>query len=252
MSAAPVPGIVAHRGHSLAYPENTLAAVRAAIDAGVRHVEIDVQLSADRVPVLFHDRRLERLCGVGRHVHELTARELQSLRVADRARLGDCGPAEPIATLAGFVDVLAGHPDVTAFVEIKRGAIGAHDVDAVYTAVWETIRAQRRQCVLISFSLEFLAHARARQPDLPIAVVVDRWQELESPEARALRAEYVFCDLQGLPPSGALVAPHEATLVVYEVADPELARALAARGVHYVETFACAEMQRALQPAAGV
>lgn len=249
MSAAPVPGIVAHRGHSLEYPENTLAAVRAAIDAGVRHVEIDVQLSADRVPVLFHDRRLERLCGVGGCVHELTARELQSLRVADRARLGEASPVEPIATLAGFVDVLARHPAVTAFIEIKRGAIDAHDVDAVYTAVWETIRARRRQCVLISFSVEFLAHARARQPDLPIALVVDRWQELEHPAARALRAEYVFCDLQGLPPSGALVAPHQATLVVYEVADPDLARALAARGVHYVETFACAGMKRALQPA---
>jgi len=252
MSAAPVPGIVAHRGHSLEYPENTLAAVRAAIDAGIRHIEIDVQMSADRVPVLFHDRRLERLCGVGGSVHELTVRELASLRVVDRARLGERGTAEPIATLAELVDVLARHPDVTAFLEIKRGAIDAYDVDAVYTAVWEAIREQRRQCVLISFSLDFLAHARARRPDQPIALVVDRWQELERPAARALRAEYVFCDLEGLPPSGALVAPHEATLVVYEVADPDVARALAARGVHYVETFACAEMRRALRPAPGV
>ncbi|MCG3200865.1 MAG: Glycerophosphodiester phosphodiesterase, cytoplasmic [Gammaproteobacteria bacterium] len=252
MSAAPVPGIVAHRGHSLKYPENTLAAVCAAIDSGVHHVEVDVQLTADRVPVLFHDRRLERLCGVGRHVHELTMRQLRSLRVSDRERHGDHGPAEPIATLAGFLGVLARHPGVTAFIEVKRDAIDAYDVDAVYTAVWKAIRAQRRQCVLISFSLEFLAHARARQPDMPIALVVDRWQELGQPAAQALRAEYVFCDLHGLPPGGALIAPHEATLVVYEVADPELARGLAARGVHYVETFACAEMRQALRPAADV
>lgn len=252
MSAATVPGIVAHRGHSLKYPENTLAAVRAAIESGVHHVEIDVQLSADRVPVLFHDRRLERLCGVRRHVHELTARELQSLRVRDRERPGERGPAEPIATLAGFVDVLARHPEVTAFIEVKRGAIDLYGTDAVYSAVWERIRTQRRQCVVISFAREFLAHARARQPDLPIALVVDRWQELDHPAAQALRAEYVFCDLQGLPPGGALVAPHEATLVVYEVDDPELARALAVRGVHYVETFACAEMKRALQSAPGL
>jgi glycerophosphoryl diester phosphodiesterase len=246
MSAAPVPGIVAHRGHTLRFPENTLAAVRGAIEAGVHHIEIDVQLSADRVPVLFHDRRLDRLCGASGYVHDMTLRELQALRVTDRARFGDRYATEPIATLAGFAEVVARHPAVTAFVEVKRGAIDAHDVDAVFTAVWEAVEAIRGQCVLISFSLEFLAHVRARQPDAPIAVVVDRWQQLDDPAVHALGAEYVFCDLQGLPAHGPLVAPHDATLVVYEVADPEVARELAARGAHFVETFACAEMRQSL------
>ncbi|MGF1546037.1 MAG: glycerophosphodiester phosphodiesterase family protein, partial [Thiotrichales bacterium] len=56
--------LVAHRGYALRYPENTLPAIEAALAAGARYVEIDVQLSADQVPVLFHDRSLMRMCEV--------------------------------------------------------------------------------------------------------------------------------------------------------------------------------------------
>ena len=53
-----IPELVAHRGYALHYPENTLIGIEAAIRAGARYVEVDVQLSADKVPVLFHDRTL--------------------------------------------------------------------------------------------------------------------------------------------------------------------------------------------------
>ncbi|MEK7733824.1 MAG: glycerophosphodiester phosphodiesterase family protein [Pseudomonadota bacterium] len=64
------PELVAHRGYTLLYPENTLSAVRGAIEAGGRYVEVDIQLSRDEVPVLFHDHTLKRLCGVDGAVHE--------------------------------------------------------------------------------------------------------------------------------------------------------------------------------------
>jgi len=59
-----LPELIAHRGYASRYPENTLPAIEAALKAGARHVEIDVQTSADHIPVLFHDATLERLCGV--------------------------------------------------------------------------------------------------------------------------------------------------------------------------------------------
>ena len=73
-----LPELVAHRGYTLHYPENTLVGLEAAIKAGARYLEVDVQLSADKVPVLFHDRNLQRLCGVGGQVHEFPQQRLRA------------------------------------------------------------------------------------------------------------------------------------------------------------------------------
>ncbi len=59
------PRLIAHRGLSARAPENTLAAVRAAHEAGCRWVELDVQLLGDGTPVIWHDRDINR-CSNGR------------------------------------------------------------------------------------------------------------------------------------------------------------------------------------------
>ncbi|MEF2800259.1 MAG: glycerophosphodiester phosphodiesterase family protein [Acutalibacter sp.] len=72
------PVVIGHRG-CIYETENTLAAVRAAGDYGAQYAEIDVQLSADGVPVVLHDGNLWRLAGENRSVADLTAEELTSL-----------------------------------------------------------------------------------------------------------------------------------------------------------------------------
>ena len=62
---------------------------------------------------------------------------------------------------------------------------------------------------------------------------------------RRLKPEYLFCDQEGLPARGSLRLP-SARVVIYEVADPFLARSLAARGAWAVETFAIKEMLQSL------
>ncbi|HEY9197768.1 MAG TPA: glycerophosphodiester phosphodiesterase family protein, partial [Gammaproteobacteria bacterium] len=49
------PILIAHRGYAARHPENTLSALQAAVAAGARWLEFDVQLSADHEPVLLHD-----------------------------------------------------------------------------------------------------------------------------------------------------------------------------------------------------
>src|SRR5207302_812759 len=72
----------AHRGlHSDGCPENSLPAFDAAIHAGFG-IELDVRLSADGAPVVFHDADLGRLCGVDARVSQLPVRELCRTRVA--------------------------------------------------------------------------------------------------------------------------------------------------------------------------
>ena len=54
------PWVVAHRGYSGRYPENSASAFDAAIGIGAEMVELDVCLTKDRIPVVIHDQTLER------------------------------------------------------------------------------------------------------------------------------------------------------------------------------------------------
>ena len=75
-----LPELVAHRGNAADFPENTLPALRSALDAGIPWVEIDVHLSADGVPFVIHDVRLDRT------TRSATVRALQSTRLVATAR----------------------------------------------------------------------------------------------------------------------------------------------------------------------
>lgn len=73
----------AHRGlkdNSGDTPENSLKAFRLAVENGYG-IELDVQLSRDKVPMVFHDRTLERVCGIDKPFKDLTSIELKELRL---------------------------------------------------------------------------------------------------------------------------------------------------------------------------
>ena len=79
---------LAHRGDARHAPENTLAAIGAALAiAGCDGVEFDVRLSADGVPVLLHDETLARVQGRPERVDELSARTLEDLGVPSLAEV---------------------------------------------------------------------------------------------------------------------------------------------------------------------
>jgi len=239
------PELVAHRGYARRYPENTLAAIEAAIVAGARYVECDVQLSRDGFPVLMHDRNLQRMCGVSAAVHELSLADLRALSCGEKGKFGEKFASEGIASLAGLMQLLRKHPHVRAFVEIKRVSIEQFGRERILERVLPALDAAIHQCALISFSLEFLSAARAAHP-IPLGAVFDTWSEREQKTVHELDPEYVFCDVDGLPKTGRL-EHGRAKIAIYEVADARIARELAARGVHMVETFEIAEMIAALK-----
>jgi glycerophosphoryl diester phosphodiesterase len=73
--------ITAHRGSSRRAPENTLSAVRAAIEDGADYAEIDVQETADGVVVVLHDSDLMRMTGVNQKIWEIEFAALRKLDV---------------------------------------------------------------------------------------------------------------------------------------------------------------------------
>ncbi len=73
------PWIIAHRGYRARYPENTMIAFQAALDAGVPMIELDVTLSKDRKLVVIHDAMLERTTNGHGPVNDLTLKQLKHL-----------------------------------------------------------------------------------------------------------------------------------------------------------------------------
>ena len=237
---------IAHRGYTAHYPENTEVALSAAVKAGARFVEIDVQLTADGVPVLFHDRSLERLCGRSGAIHQLTREQLDDLKVSDRKRFGYRFAQNSIMTLQQFCAWLSQRPQVTAFVEIKRVSLQQFGHEAIINAVMPLLLPLHKQVAIISYDLEVLNLIRQRD-GFALGAVFDTWKEYRQAQLHAIKPEYIFCDWQGLPRLGKVSNPW-GRVAVYECTDLLLAEKLVRRGVDLIETFAIGEMLRGEQP----
>ncbi|HQS65724.1 MAG TPA: glycerophosphodiester phosphodiesterase [Sulfuricurvum sp.] len=74
--------IIAHRGFSALFPENTLLAFDEAIKAGAWMIETDIRLSADNVPMIFHDSSLKRVCGRSEGVEALPYEVLRHIDIS--------------------------------------------------------------------------------------------------------------------------------------------------------------------------
>lgn len=123
--AAGLPALLAHRGGALEAPENTLASIAHAVACGADGIEIDVRLTADRVPVVFHDPDLARLAGDPRRISELTWRELRAVRISPPVTAPTC---HAIPTLARAL--AAARPLARVNLELKPDAIGAGELAA--------------------------------------------------------------------------------------------------------------------------
>jgi len=103
----------AHRGlyeKDQTVPENSLAAFRAAAEAGYG-VELDVQLTRDKQIVVFHDDTLLRACGVDARVDAYSFEELQQMRLF--------GTEHTIPLFSEVLDTIAGR--IPMIVELKTG-----------------------------------------------------------------------------------------------------------------------------------
>ena len=70
---------IAHRGLSDKTPENTLYAFDSALEVGMNHLEFDVQLTSDNIPVVIHDETIDRTTGQKGHVKQMTFIEIKKL-----------------------------------------------------------------------------------------------------------------------------------------------------------------------------
>jgi glycerophosphoryl diester phosphodiesterase len=167
MPATP-PIIVAHRGLHGALPENSLAAMTAAWDAGILWCECDVQVSSDGVPIVIHDETLDRTTTGRGRAADLRLDQLDDLRLRD----AEGNPtSHRIPTLEKLL-ALAG-PTRRLLVETKQ---------PMGEKIHEIARlVHRKNGMLHSFHREdMLCASRATDGACPIALLADDFHELPS------------------------------------------------------------------------
>jgi glycerophosphoryl diester phosphodiesterase len=120
---------LAHRGDHRREPENSLAALLAAMDVpGCDGLEFDVRASSDGIPVLLHDDTLERVQGRPEAVGQLTADELAPLGVPRLAAVLDALPRR------AFLDIELKEPFGRPLIEVLAAGRGPDMLNAVVSA----------------------------------------------------------------------------------------------------------------------
>ena len=151
----PSPVIFAHRGASAHAPENTLSAFELAREQGADAIELDVKLSADGIPMVFHDPTLDRTTNGSGTLADCDLAALQKL---------DAGAGQHIPTLAQVFDAVGN--DLYINIELTNYTTSRDDLVDKVVDVIKTHNMQGR-VFFSSFLSKNLKRAAKLLPDTP-------------------------------------------------------------------------------------
>nr|WP_111301973.1 glycerophosphodiester phosphodiesterase family protein [Paracoccus saliphilus] len=152
---------IAHRGlHGPGAPENSLAAARAAIEAGYG-IECDIQPAGDGTPMVFHDYQLSRLTAQQGLIAETAPEVLADLRLA--------GSDEPVPTLAQFLKLVAGQVPLLIEIKDQDGSCGS-DIGNLHGHVAEALRGYAGPVAVMSFNPHVVAAFHQAAPHIPVGL----------------------------------------------------------------------------------
>ena len=194
---------IAHRAlHDRASgrPENSRAAVRAAVEHGYG-IEIDLQLSADGVAMVFHDHQLKRLTGAAGDIHDRTAAELAALPLI--------GGDEGVPTFAEVLDIVAGRVPLLVEVKDQDGAMGPA-IGPLEHAVTEALSGYSGPVALMSYNPHSVAAMGAMAPHIARGLTTEAFPALSWPRLSATRRREL-ARMTELERTGASFVSHDAT-----------------------------------------
>jgi glycerophosphoryl diester phosphodiesterase len=226
-AAAGRPLGIAHRGASHAAPENTLAAFRLALAAGVDGVECDVRRTRDRHLVVIHDPAVDRTTD-GRG--PVAALSLEALRRLDAGRwFGTAWAGERVPRFEEVLDLVRGRARI--FVEIKNDPDPAEGVERQVVAALRE-RGMEGEALVMSFDHRAVRAVRAAAPAIATGILYSARLIDPAAAARAAAAD-ALCIQGGYLDAAVVDAARRAGLgvVTWTVDDPALFRRCAALGV---------------------
>lgn len=230
------PQLIAHRGYSECYPENTLLGLEAALRAGADCIEFDVQFSSDGVPVVIHDNELMRTTGVVGKVNQTDAAQLATLCAGEEQRFGNQFRDEPLPSLAAVLQLLNQWPNTTAFVEIKEETIECFGVELVAQRLVAELAPFGNRCVLISFDASVLEAAK-KMGAKRVGWVIRKWGNDSFRLVQKLKPDVLLCNYKKIPDTDNVLWEGPWQWAIYDVVDPGVAMRWIKQGVHFIETW---------------
>lgn len=170
---------LAHRGYPMKYPENTLSSYKAAYHLGFTHLELDVHLSKDGVPVLMHDITIDRMTNGKGLVKDYTLAELRQFRV---------GENETIPTLEEAL--LFAKDKMVVSVELKQqGNLYSGLEESVLQVIQET--EMMSQVYVNSFDHYAVLNMRELSDDIKLGIIQHGATPAVIPFMKDIRAKYL-------------------------------------------------------------
>ena len=167
--------VIGHRGGAAYAPENTLAAFDKAHELGCRFIEFDVMLNADGEPYIFHDENLKRTTNAKGEFGLATGDYLLSL---DAGRwFSKQFTGEKIPTLRAALEWLS-DSGMQANIEIKPypGFASATTISTL-THINRFWPVKKELPLVSSFNLEALKLCQSLAPEMPLGLLLSKWQD---------------------------------------------------------------------------
>ena len=196
---------IAHRGASGTFPENTLSAFRAAIEAGADMCELDVQLTREGAVVVIHDETVERTTDGKGEVAELTLEELKRLDAGAKYK-GGSFKGERIPTLDEVFAVTGGKCGLN--IELKAGGL-EHQVAQIMQA-----HNALGDSIVSSFDWDYLKKIQQLHFDIRVGLLAEEKPVDLMMNAAAMRA-HAINPRWDMVTSDLCKAAHERGLKVY-------------------------------------
>lgn len=208
---------IAHRAlHGAGRPENSRAAIRAAVAAGYG-IEIDLQLSKDGQAMVFHDYALARLTGASGPIQQRTA--------ADLAQLTLIGGDEGVPTLAEVLDLVGGAVPLLIELKDQDGRMGPN-IGPLERATADAVDGYDGPLAFMSFNPHSAAEMARLCPDRPRGLTTCACAADDHPTVPADIRDHLRT-MPGLAEMGASFISHDH----HDLDNPHVA-AQKARGLH--------------------
>jgi glycerophosphoryl diester phosphodiesterase len=234
--------LIAHRGYSSKYPENTLASIEAALSTGAKFIEFDIQMMADDEFVLMHDDNLKRSSGINKSVFSLTRSTVKNFTADYYSTFSGQFSGIKIPLLDHALSLIKQFPEAHLLIEIKEKSLLEFGVEYVMKRLLPELKSIQNRCYIISFNAEAIEYTK-NNSDYKTGFVLHSYDEDSYQQAKKLNPDMLICNYRKLPELKASGSFPENTLwsgdwlwVLYLIDNAQLALNYANAGVHFIET----------------